>query len=165
MNSDITGGYTMWARQLLNSEVWEKPPHYLKILIWLVMTANWTDNELKRGQVCTSYTELQDLGTYKIGNRLEGKLTIDQVRSAVGWLAETGTISTVKTRHGIMITIENYDKYQNSANYCSGHQPGTSPKPSPKTARSGCSSFRIAIAWSGNGIMCGSFIFILRPGI
>ncbi|MGE0156776.1 MAG: hypothetical protein AB7T17_07095 [Geobacter sp.] len=133
--AEILGGYILLSRQLLNSDIWRKPPHYLKIWVWMLMTAHWADGDFERGQLCTSYAELQELGVHKSGNRTEGRFTTDQVRSAISWLVETGAIKTEKTRHGLMITIQNYDEYQNPANYVaggnSGHQPGTTPNPGP----------------------------------
>ena len=133
--AEILGGYILLSRQLLNSDIWRKPPHYLKIWVWMLMTAHWADGDFERGQLCTSYAELQELGVHKSGNRTEGRFTTDQVRSAISWLVETGAIKTEKTRHGLMITIQNYNEYQNPANYVaggnSGHQPGTTPDPGP----------------------------------
>lgn len=119
-NSDIyiPGGYILLSRQLLKSKLFNSPPHFLKLWIWMLMKAHWTDgNGLKRGQLRTCLSEMQAVGCYMIGNRPEGKLTISQVRSACNFLATTGAIKTANSTQGIEITIMNFDIYQTPENY------------------------------------------------
>lgn len=136
----IRGGYIILARKILESEVMDKPPLYLKLWVWMLEKANHKDGykNLKRGQFVTTIREMQQVMTYKIGYR---KIipTKDQIRNAYEYFSgkldnktksksiikrnayEASTkptmITTTKTTRGMVITILNYDKYQNPKNY------------------------------------------------
>lgn len=126
----IPGGFILLSRQLLESEIFSKPPHYLKLWIWMLMKARWQDgNSLKRGQLLTCISEMQDLGIHKIGNRDVGKFTADQVRSAYGFLVQSGAITVSKTTRGLIISIMKYDTYQTPESY----EPHTVPNPARDT--------------------------------
>ena len=127
----ISGGFILLSRQLLESEIFGKPPHYLKLWIWMLMKARWQDgNSLKRGQLLTCISEMQDLGIHKIGNRDVGRFTADQVRSAYGFLVQSGAITVSKTTRGLIISIMKYDTYQTPESY----EPHTVPNPARDTA-------------------------------
>lgn len=134
----ISGGFIRLFRQLLDSELFSKPPHYLKLWIWMLLKARWQDGQgLKRGQLLTSIKEMQEVGAYKSGNRLTGKFSVDQVRAAYGWMRQTGAIKVADTSRGLLISIIKYDTYQ-ASDSC-GHQqnpdttretiPDTTPEP------------------------------------
>lgn len=59
---------------------------------------------------------MQDCCSYKVGYRLE-RPSIDQIRSAYEALTKATMITTAKTTRGLIITICNYDFYQNPTNY------------------------------------------------
>lgn len=114
----IPGGYILLARKMLDSELMNKPPHYLKLWLWLLCKAFWKDGEIvKRGQLQTSISEMQDIGRYKIGNQFVGRLTVDQVRAAYNWFKTTGMISIAKPTEKMTITVINFDSYQDSKLY------------------------------------------------
>ncbi len=124
-----------------------KPPLYVKVWLWLLVRARYsTANGLRRGQVRTSLPEIQDAMTHKVGYRkvrpskkeiwgiLEWLRNPDQCRESLRnhdqSLAESesarnpheGTtkvtmIVTTKVTHGIVITICNYEYYQDWKNY------------------------------------------------
>lgn len=122
----ISGGFIRLFRQLLDSELFSKPPHYLKLWIWMLLKARWQDGQgLKRGQLLTSIKEMQEVGAYKSGNRLTGKFSVDQVRAAYGWMRQTGAIKVADTSRGLLISIIKYDTYQASGS-C-GHQQNPEP--------------------------------------
>lgn len=126
----IPGGFILLSRQLLESEIFSKPPHYLKLWVWMLMKARWQDgNSLKRGQLLTCIAEMQDLGIHKIGNRDVGRFTADQVRSAYGFLVQSGAITVSKTTRGLIISIMKYDTYQTPESY----EPHTVPNPARDT--------------------------------
>ena len=125
----------MLSRQLLESEIFGKPPHFLKLWLWLLIKAYWTDgNGLKRGQLRTSLAEMQEVGCYRMGNRPEGKLTVSQVRNACNFLTTTGAIKTANSTRGITITIMNFDIYQNPDNYEQHQQKAKSGQRADSTA-------------------------------
>lgn len=116
-NTKISGGFILLARKILESELMDKPPHYLKLWVWMLMQANWKDRgKLKRGQLFTSIREMQSAGAYKVGYRLR-TLTKAEVRSVYEAFTKSTMISTTKSTRGMIITIENYDLYQSVENY------------------------------------------------
>ncbi len=133
-DTPITGGYILLARKLIDSELMDKPPHYLKLWIWLLSKAFWKDGEnVKRGQLHTTIAELQDAGRFLRGGKMVGRLTEDQVRSAYGYLEKSGAVSITKTTRGMTISITNFDTYQNPSNYetHSNNETGTNPTTNP----------------------------------
>jgi hypothetical protein len=113
----IPGGYVLIARKLLTSELMDKPPHYLKLWMWMLLSAFWKEGGcLGRGQLKTSITEMQEVGGYLSGGR-KCKLTPDEVKSAYRFLAMTDAIRVKKTTRGMVISISNYDDYQCPKNY------------------------------------------------
>lgn len=55
----ISGGYVLLPRKIIDSEIINKPPLYLKVWIYLLQIAQHTDyKQLKRGQVRTSIPEI-----------------------------------------------------------------------------------------------------------
>jgi hypothetical protein len=124
------------SRKIVNSEVWSKPPLYLKVWLYLLIRAQHSDyKDLKRGQVYTSIPEIQDACTYYLGFR-KVRPTKDQIYNVLKWLRDpTGKISregygdaygsdteatmiaTMKATHGMVVTICNYSFYQDINNY------------------------------------------------
>lgn len=113
----IPGGYLLLARKMIDSDIMEKPSHYLKLWIWMLGKAFWQDGKsLKRGQFLTSISEMQKAGGYKVGYR-SVMLTKDEVRSAYEAFTKATMITTAKTTRGFIITICNYEFYQDPNNY------------------------------------------------
>lgn len=128
----IPGGYIILARQIDESEIMNKPPLYMKVWVHLLCRAQHTDyKQMKRGQLRTSIPEIQEACSWYVGAR---KVTPTQkeVRSVLDWMrgksrksSETslnGTsndrmIDTTKGTHGMLVTIENYEFYQDPTNY------------------------------------------------
>jgi hypothetical protein len=113
----ITGGYILLARRLLDSNVMMGAPILLKIWVWFLLKANHLPyKNIERGQVFTTIEEMREACAYQIGYRLV-KPSKDQIRSAYEALTKTSMITTTKTTRGLIITICNYDYYQNPKNY------------------------------------------------
>ncbi len=136
----ICGGYILLSKKIIDSEVWKKPPIYLKVWVYLLSKAQWKEyKDLKRGQVRTSIPEIQEACSYTVGYRKETP-TYKQIRGVIDWLKgaqndayeslhegqDEGTmkgivkdnmIGTTKGTHGIVVTICNYSLYQDSKNY------------------------------------------------
>jgi hypothetical protein len=129
----IPGGYILLSRKILESELMNKPPHFLKLWVWLLSKAFWKDGEtLKRGQLLTSIDEMQDVGRYQVGGRMEGKLTIAEVRSAYGYFQKTGAILVSKSTRGMVISVCNFDTYQTPSNYEQHTLPNSTPASTSK---------------------------------
>lgn len=121
-------GYILESRQILESDIWSKPPLYFKVWHFLLMKAQYQDNgNLKRGQLFTSINEIAEKCSYRIGyrkikpSRKEIWGILEFLRKPNGGNNETdakGTmIETKKVTHGIVVTICNYNKYQTPSNY------------------------------------------------
>jgi hypothetical protein len=117
MAPKIPGGYILLARKLAESDLMRWPSHYMKLWVWMLLQANWKSRDkLDKGQFVTSIAEMQKAGGYKVGYRTRD-LTKDEVRSAYEAFTKATMITTTKTTRGMVITICNYEEYQNSENY------------------------------------------------
>lgn len=129
----IPGGYILLSRKLIESEIWRKPPLYLKIWIYLLSKAQHKEyKNLKRGQLWITYQDIMEDCSWMVGARKE-KPSKSQVFNILEWMRNTCSesndesnskattnetmITTTKATRGILITIENFNVYQNSKNY------------------------------------------------
>lgn len=116
-NNHINGGYILVARKILESEIMSGSPLQRWLFIWFLLKANHKDwNNLKRGQLFTTIDRMREAMTYRIGYRAV-KPSRGQIRRAYEGLTKSTMISTMKSIRGMIITIRNYDKYQNPKNY------------------------------------------------
>ncbi|RJR47691.1 MAG: hypothetical protein C4576_09145 [Desulfobacteraceae bacterium] len=123
MTEKIPGGFIILARKLLHSEIIEKPPLFLKLFIWMLLQASHKDHgDLKRGQFFTSLAKIQKAMAHKVGYRTV-KPTIKEIRGITKYLMKVHMVVTMKVTHGLIITILNYDLYQDWENY-EGHNEG-----------------------------------------
>lgn len=129
-------GYILISRSLLESPIWSKPPLYLKIWQYLLLKAQHRDfKQLKRGQLFTTVNEIRDACTYHVGCRKEAP-TKDQIYKVLRWMSvENSTsirncdegnnesvvkapmIAITKATHGMVITICNFNVYQDPVFY------------------------------------------------
>lgn len=137
MEPKIPGGFILLSRRIIESEIWDKPPLYLKVWIYLLARAQHKQFKgLKRGQLITSIPEIQEACSWHVGAR-KVTPTHREVRNVLDWMrgksAKSGSrnplerhwdgisnsnmIDTTKVTHGLLITIENYDLYQTASNY------------------------------------------------
>ena len=113
----IEGGYVLHARKIQSSEISYKPPHFREIFNWLYRNANYKDrHRLKRGQLLCTYKEILEGLSWYVGGR-KGMYSKSQCQSALKYLKRTTMITTTKTTRGMIVTICNYDYYQDSHNY------------------------------------------------
>lgn len=121
-------GCILQARKILVSDIWKKPPIYLKVWTYLLHMAQFKDNgNLKRGQLFTSIDEIREECSYMVGFRKE-KPSRKQIWGVLEWLrkphgglmevtTEVPMIVTMKVTHGMIITISNYNTYQDLKTY------------------------------------------------
>ena len=117
----IKGGYYIKARKIQESDISKKPPHVREIWDWLIMNANHSDNRyngftIKRGQLFRTYKDIREGLCWYVGYRKE-MYSENHTKKAMKALREAGMIATTKALGGVLITILNYDKYQNPKNY------------------------------------------------
>lgn len=104
MNYD--NGFIVLHRKFLNWE-WYSEPNCVLIFIHCLLKANWKDknwkgNLIKRGSFITSINHLAQ----------ETNLTVQQTRTALKKLQSTGELTCTATNKHSLITIVNYDIYQ-----------------------------------------------------
>ena len=108
----MDNGYIILARKMMRFLI-DKPPLWSALWVWMLFKANFKDRDkLKRGQFVTTINEMREAMSYWAGNR---KIvpTKDQIRNVYGGFSKTTMITTSKTTRGMIITILNYDHYQN----------------------------------------------------
>ncbi len=143
----VTGGAFIVARQVFSSEIWRKPPIYLKAWTWVIGHANHAHIErggrvYRRGEFTTTYQEVINALAYT-ENHKTIKPTLKQVRRVLAWLSGQGMITVIGLKSaksglgrawadpgaetgayvGIRITVCNYDIYQSLDTY-TGADPG-----------------------------------------
>ena len=95
----------------------DMPPLYIKLWTWMLLQASHKDHgNLKRGQFFTTTKRMQKAMLYKIGFRTEYP-SERQIKSVMKYLTKNLMKVSTKVPHGQIITILNYDKYQNPKNY------------------------------------------------
>ncbi|MFP4086402.1 MAG: hypothetical protein ACLFUL_06370 [Desulfobacteraceae bacterium] len=121
----IPGGYYIKARQIKDSDIAHAPPHVREIWDYLLREANHQGKKkhgftLERGQLLTTYEDIQEALHWKVGWRKQ-KYTKWQCENTMKFLRKPrrngSMITTKKTTRGLIITILNYDYYQNPKNY------------------------------------------------
>lgn len=119
--SKIPGGYYIKARKIQNSKVMIKPPYFRDIWDYLIREANHKTRivygrKIKRGQLLRSFKRIiNDLSWY-VGYRKESYKKW-QCEKSMKWLTKQQMITTMRTTRGLLITICNYEFYQNPKNY------------------------------------------------
>jgi len=117
----IKGGYYIKARKIQESIIAHAPPHVREIWDWLLREANHGDNKysgfkIERGQLFREYKDIRDGLSWFVGWRKE-TYNENHVKKAMKFLREHQMITTKKELGGVLITICNYDVYQNPKNY------------------------------------------------
>lgn len=117
----IKGGYYIKARKIQDSEIARQPPHVREIWDWLLKEANHTDSKysgftIKRGQLFRTYNDIREGLHWMIGWR-KMVYNENQTKKAMKFLRSTGMIDTKKELGGVLITICNYEYYQDPKNY------------------------------------------------
>jgi uncharacterized protein (UPF0335 family) len=117
----IKGGYILQPRKIDESIISNSPPHVREIWLYLLRKANHKEKKIsgktiKRGQLFTSYSEIREALKWRIGYRTE-KYTKTNCEVAMRVLTKEHMVNTAKSTRGMLITICNYDYYQNPNNY------------------------------------------------
>lgn len=105
----IDGGATIWARQIIESEIFfNKPDKWFKIWFYLVNRANHKDcKQFKRGACFMKYEWIAEAT----------KATRNEVDHCIRWLKSAKQIATQKATRGFIVNVLNYDKFQTLEHY------------------------------------------------
>lgn len=120
--SKFNKGFFINSRSLYESNVWYMPPIYLKIWIWIIGACNHAPRKcygimIERSQMFTSYPKvIEALGFYTVGYRKISP-TKEEVRGAFNFYTKQKMITKQRTTRGLIVTVLNYDDYQNMKNY------------------------------------------------
>lgn len=133
----IKGGYYIKARRIQESEIAHSPPHFREIWDWLLKEANHKDNKvdgkiIERGQCFCTYNSILDGLSWKVGWRKQ-RYKKSGCENAMKFLRSRSMVTTTKTTRGIIVTILNYNKYQDPKNYESHNESHNESCDSPQT--------------------------------
>ena len=100
-------GYVLVDRNILDWKWWRNH-NTLIVFMWLLLKAqfhesHWGGVQIGRGQIATSMKNIE----------FDNQLSRQQVRTAISNLKSTGEITITRHSKFLVITIVNYDKYQN----------------------------------------------------
>ena len=100
---------------------WFRNPRILSVFLWLLIKANIKDGHfekdtIKRGSLATSNASIAD----------GCGLTIQNVRTALADLEETGEIKRIQRNHYQIVEIINYELYQSDSRKSIGQLTGNS---------------------------------------
>ena len=121
-------GYILESKSILDSDIWKMPPLYFKVWHYLLLNAAFADvGNLKRGQLFTTTQEIAEACSYYKGFQ-KITPTKHEIWNVIEWLRSThegnhewdtkGTmIVTTKVTHGMLVTICNYNVYQDPKSY------------------------------------------------
>lgn len=114
-------GYIKLHRSLLEWE-WLDDTNTFKVFILLLLNAAWADSQwrgitIKRGQLVTSTAKLSELCN----------LSVQQIKTALSHLKSTGEITIEATSQFSIITLKNYNQYQDGN--LQDNQPLTNDQP------------------------------------
>jgi len=132
MPDRISGGYIIIAKKIIDSEIWKKPPLYLKVWLYLLQRAQYKPyRSLEKGQLFVTIKDIQENCSWFVGCR-KSTPTKDQIFQILNWMRNPSVspmeattkatmkatmITTTKATHGILITVDNYCDYQNPKLY------------------------------------------------
>ncbi len=124
----ISGGYILLSRKIIESEIWDKPPLYLKVWIYILSRVQYKSyKNLKRGEAIISIPEIIEACSHKVGYRIE-RPTKKQIFGILEWLRRSDEgvhegndgghmIVTTKVTHGMLLKVLNYNVYQDPKSY------------------------------------------------
>lgn len=120
--STVEGGFTIWARQTIESEIFfYKPAMWFKIWFYIVNKALWLssrqNSSLKRGEALITYSDITaNTGASK-----------QQAKDCVHYLEKDHMIESRKTTRGMVRFVVNYEIYQDVKNYKTTSRPQSRP--------------------------------------
>ena len=108
VNENFQDGYILLSRSIINSEIWKKPPEYLKIFLFILVKVNHKDGLFPRGSNFFNFSDQKPDG-----------VTLNQIYKFLSWAKskKVQILATQKSTRGIVIKVNNYGAYQTPNNY------------------------------------------------
>lgn len=120
----IDGGYTVRARQTIDSDIFLfKPAIYFKIWFLLVNRANYKDNSKR--ERWSFHITYKEIASRTWANK-------DQINKCIRWLKVSHMIATTKATRWMHVTIVKYKDYQDQDNYKSHTEAHTKATTEPQ---------------------------------
>ncbi len=107
-NEFIDGGCILLSRQIMTSEIWRKPPEWLKIFFYILLKVNHKNELYPRGSNFFNFSDQKPDG-----------VTLNQIYKFLSWARseKVQILATQKSTRGVVIKVNNYDRYQTLDNY------------------------------------------------
>ena len=136
----IKGGYYIKARCIKNSSICKAPPYVREIWDYLLREANHSDQKyngfiVKRGQLFKSYKDIREDLCWYVGYRKE-KYNENQTKKGMRYLVKELMIATTKEPRGVLITVCNYDYFQDPKNYERAYKNSSNERTNERTNES-----------------------------
>lgn len=113
----IPGGYILTARKVDDSDIAHTAPCIRETWLWLLRQCNHKPSgNIKRGQCVRTLSDIQEGLHWFVGYR-KMMYSKTQCENAMNTLRKMEMITTAKTTRGLIITVCNYETYQNPKNY------------------------------------------------
>ena len=113
----IPGGYILQPRKIDESDIMHDAPVVREVWLYLLRRVNHKDGEkFKRGTNFFRLSDIQEALHWYSGYR-KMKYSKPQITKAIRRLRERNMVETTKETRGLMITILNYNYYQDPKNY------------------------------------------------
>ena len=107
----------MQPRVFDNSEASKMPPVTRELWFYLLRNVNFSDNgKIKRGQGFFRFEDIQNALAWYVGYR-KMMYSKPQLTKSLRRLCEGNMVETAKETRGIMVTICNFDHFQDPKNY------------------------------------------------
>jgi len=123
----IEGGYILQPRKFCESSVSGMPPVTREVWLYLLRKVNYYDNSrtnIKRGSGFFTYSDIiNDLCWYAGYRKITYKK--NDIAKSLRRLRESTAIATTKETRGIIVTICNFELYQDPKNYESTNESTT----------------------------------------
>ena len=113
MVEKINGGYILLARNIIESQIWQKPAEYLKIWIYILCRVQWKQSKkTKIGENFFNFSKEKIPGVtrFQMYEFLRWAKTLNPTDS-------TTQITTEKTTRGTWLKVTKYAYYQDVKNY------------------------------------------------
>lgn len=113
MEEKIKGGYILLARNIIESQIWQKPAEYLKIWIYILCRVQWKQSKkTKIGENFFNFSKEKIPGVtrFQMYEFLRWAKTLNPTDL-------TTQITTEKTTRGIWLKVTKYAYYQDVNNY------------------------------------------------